>query len=90
MGNQLDTAFTQRRGERRADPVLGALIDVAIAYRLNLGPGVAAAFMRETGVAPALARRVLDGLATLRATTPRRRSGAALPVLFSDTTGTEC
>lgn len=85
MGSHVDTAFTERRGERRADPVLGALIDVAIAYRLNLGAGVAAAFLRETGVAPALAQRVLDGLATQRSTTPRRRSGTVLPVLFPDT-----
>jgi len=85
MGKHVNTALTERRGERRADPVLGALIDVAIAYRINLGAGVAAAFLRETGVSPALARRVLDGLATQRATTPRRRGAATLPVLFDDT-----
>jgi hypothetical protein len=84
MGNHVNTALTERRGERRVDPVLGALIDVAIVYRLNLGAAVAAAFLRETGVSPVLARRVLDGLATQRSTTPRRRTGAALPVLFPD------
>ncbi|MFC5512326.1 hypothetical protein ACFPOU_14465 [Massilia jejuensis] len=76
----MENALTERRGERRADPVLGALIDVAIAYRANLGPAVAAAFLRETGVPAALARRVLEGSATTRATTPRRWSARAAPM----------
>ncbi len=65
--------FVERRQERRVDPVLATLIDVAIAYRVNLGDRVAAAFMRETGVPSHLAQRVLDGLATMRMTAPRRR-----------------
>jgi hypothetical protein len=68
----VDNAFMQRQRERRADPVLGAEIDVAIACRDKLGPGVAAAFLRETGVPDALARRVLDCHARLRSTLPRR------------------
>jgi hypothetical protein len=81
----VDTALTNRGGERRADPVLGALIDVAIAYRINLGARVAAAFLRETGVSDTLARRVLDGSATVRSITPRRRNGFAVSVLLTGT-----
>ena len=58
--------------DRRADPMLATLIDVAIAYRENLGCRVAQAFLLETGVPPALAMRVLDGSASMRATVPRR------------------
>jgi hypothetical protein len=70
----VENALIERRGERRADPVLGALIDVAIAYRQNLGPEVAAALLRETGVPAAVAQRVLDQRAIVRSTTPRRRA----------------
>lgn len=76
-----NTTLNERRGERRADPVLGALVDVAIAYRINLGPGVAAAFLRETGVPGTLAQRVLEGGAMLRSTVPRRRASPVLPGL---------
>ena len=68
-----NSGVVRRQPERRADPVLGALIDVAIAYRDNLGSGVAEAFMRETGVSEALARRVLDRSARQRTVVPRRR-----------------
>ena len=64
--------FVQRRPERRADPILSTLVDVAIAYRENLGARVAEAFLRETGVPGPLAQRVLDGSAKTRTTTPRR------------------
>ncbi|MFC5462309.1 hypothetical protein [Massilia niabensis] len=66
-------AFRERQGDRRADPVLGALIDVAIAYRDNLGSRVAEAFLRETGVPEAVAQRVLDRSARQRTLVPRRR-----------------
>ena len=75
----MENTLIERRAERRANPVLGALIDVAVAYRQNLGPGVAAALLRETGVPAAVAQRVLDRRAVVRSTTPRRR--AAQPVL---------
>jgi hypothetical protein len=78
----VNNALIVRQGERRADPALGALIDVAISYRENLGPEVAAALLRETGVPAALAQRVLDRRATLRSTTPRRR--AAPPACQED------
>ena len=64
--------FVERRQERRADPILATLVDVAIAYRDNLGVRVAQAFLLETGVPGPLAQRVLDGSAKSRATTPRR------------------
>lgn len=64
--------FMERQQDRRADPILATLVDVAIAYRENLGCRVAEAFMRETGVPAALAQRVLDGSASQRATVPRR------------------
>jgi len=64
--------FVERQQERRADPIMATLVDVAIAYRENLGVRVAEAFLRETGVPGPLARRVLDGSATKRAPTPRR------------------
>lgn len=67
----------ERPGDRRADPVLGAIVDVAIAYRDNLGARVAEAFMRETGVPEAVARRVLDHCARQRTLVPRRRPRAA-------------
>ena len=64
--------MTGRHMDRRADPILATLIDVAIAYRENLGFRVAQAFLLEAGVPPALAMRVLDSSASMRATTPRR------------------
>ena len=64
--------FVKRRQERRTDPILATLVDVAIAYRDNLGCRVAQAFLQETGVPEALAKRVLDGTARMRATVPRR------------------
>ena len=70
----MENALTERRGERRADPVLATMIDVAIAYRVNLGWRVAQAFMHETGVPAALAMQVLCGTACLRSTVPRRRT----------------
>lgn len=70
--------FIQRGRERRGDPLLATLVDVAIAYRDNLGAHVAQAFMRETGVPEALAGRVLAGAATARATAPRRWSPRAV------------
>lgn len=69
----MDDSFAGSRRERRADPVLGALVDVAIAYRDNLGMRVAAAFMRETHVPDAVAQRVLDLSAHQRTPVPRRR-----------------
>lgn len=66
--------FIERGQERRADPILSTLVDVAIAYRENVGARVAEAFLRETGVPDPLAQRVLDGSAKTRATTPRRWS----------------
>ena len=74
----VENAFTERpfkarRKDRRADPVLGALVDVAISYRENLGCRVAEAFLRETGVPDALVRRVLDRSARQRSVVPRRR-----------------
>jgi hypothetical protein len=69
---QLDLGYLPRAPERRVDPLLATLIDVAIAYRDNVGPRVAEAFLRETGVAPALACRVLEGQASQRARLPRR------------------
>ena len=74
----VENALTERRGDRRADPILATLVDVAIAYRDNLGFTVAQAFLRETGVPEALAKRVLDGTASARATVPRRRAGQTL------------
>lgn len=72
-------AGRKRPGDRRADPVLGAIVDVAIAYRDNLGARVAEAFMRETGVPEAVARRVLDHCARQRTLVPQRRPRAAAP-----------
>lgn len=69
----MDDSFAGSSRERRADPVMGALVDVAIAYRDNLGMTVAAAFLRETRVPDAVAQRVLDRTAQQRATAPRRR-----------------
>lgn len=62
-----------RQEERRSNAVLGAVVDVAIAYRDNLGPRVAEAFMRETRVPDAVAQRVLNRTAHQRASVPRRR-----------------
>lgn len=62
----------ERKQERRTDPILATLVDVAIAYRDNLGVRVAQAFLRETGVPAPLAQRVLDGTARPRSTMPRR------------------
>ena len=64
--------FVRRGQERRTDPILATLVDVAIAYRDNLGCRVAQAFLHETGVPEALAQRVLAGSARLRSTIPRR------------------
>jgi hypothetical protein len=64
--------FVERKQERRADPIMATLVDVAIAYRENLGVRVAEAFLGETGVPGPLAQRVLDGSARTRATMPRR------------------
>ena len=64
--------FVERKRERRMDPIQATLIDVAIAYRENLGCRVAESFLRETGVPDVLTQRVLDGSATRRATAPRR------------------
>ena len=77
----MENALIERQGERRADPVLGALIDVAIAYRDNLGCRVAQAFLQETGVPDALALRVLAGAARTRATVPRRWAPRAVQAL---------
>jgi hypothetical protein len=66
--------FRERAPERRTDPILATLVDVAIAYRENLGDRVAHAFLHETGVPDALAKRVLDGSASVRATVARRRT----------------
>ena len=75
----MDDSVAGSRRERRADPALGALIDVAIAYRDNLGMTVAAAFMRETRVPDAVAQRVLDRTAQQRTPSPRRRFLRAEP-----------
>lgn len=72
-------SFVERGQERRVDPVLATLVDVAIAYRVNLGDRVATAFMRETGVPSHLAQRVLDGSATMRTMAPRRRAPQGMP-----------
>ena len=74
----MDNALRERRGDRRADPILATLVDVAIAYRDNVGSGVAQAFLRETGVPETLAQRVLNGSASMRSTIPRRRIAHAL------------
>lgn len=68
----------ERQMERRVDPILATLIDVAIAYRENLGCRVAQAFLHETCVPPALAMHVLDGSASMRSTVPRRWTQRAL------------
>ena len=72
-------SFTERCRERRADPVLGALVDVAIAYRDNVGRKVAEAFLRETGVPETVALRVLNRSAQQRAMTPRRWTAQVFP-----------
>jgi hypothetical protein len=72
-------AFVERGQERRIDPVLGAVVDVAIAYLENLGCQVAEAFLRETGVPGAVARRVLDRSARQRTLVPRRWTTRAAP-----------
>lgn len=69
----MDDSFASNRPERRSDPVLGALVDVAIAYRDNLGMAVATAFLRETRVPDAVAQRVIDCVAHQRTPVPRRR-----------------
>ena len=68
-----DFFASSRQGERRSDAVLGAVVDVAIAYRDNLGLRVAEAFMRETRVPDAVVQRVLDRTAHQRTSVPRRR-----------------
>jgi hypothetical protein len=66
-----------RQEERRSNAVLGAVVDVAIAYHDNLGPRVAEAFMRETRVPDAVAQRVLNRTAHQRTSVPRRRLARA-------------
>jgi hypothetical protein len=73
----MDDSFASSLRERRADPVLGALVDVAIAYRDNLGMSVAAAFLRETRVPDAVAQRVIDRTVHQRTPVPRRRLARA-------------
>jgi hypothetical protein len=68
----LDKLLQERRQERRIDPMLATLVDVALAYRENLGSEVAQAFMRETGVPAPLVQRVLAGSARQRSGVPRR------------------
>ena len=68
-----DFFASSRQGERRSDAVLGAVVDVAIAYRDNLGLRVAEAFMRETRVPDAVVQRVLNRTAHQRTSVPRRR-----------------
>lgn len=68
----MDKPLKERRHERRIDPMLATLVDVALAYRENLGREVAQAFMRETGVPAALVQRVLAGAARQRSGLPRR------------------
>jgi hypothetical protein len=68
-----DFCANGRQEERRTDAVLGAVVDVAIAYRDNLGLRVAEAFMRETRVPDAVAQRVLNRTAHQRTSVPRRR-----------------
>lgn len=68
----MDNPFVERQPERRSDPMLATLVDVALAYRENLGQRVAEAFMRETGVPGSLMQRVLAGAARQRAALPRR------------------
>jgi hypothetical protein len=68
-----DFFASSRQDERRSDAVLGAVVDVAIAYRDNLGLRVAEAFMRETRVPDAVAQRVLNRTAHQRTSVPRRR-----------------
>ncbi|MGJ9420592.1 hypothetical protein ACHAC9_22985 [Massilia sp. CMS3.1] len=80
----MNNALKDRQMDRRADPILATLIDVAIAYRENLGCRVAQAFLHETGVPPALAMRVLAGSARMRATVPRRWSARAVHDLTPD------
>ncbi|MDB5746974.1 MAG: hypothetical protein JWP72_1822 [Massilia sp.] len=77
-----ENAFVERRQDRRIDPVLGAVVDVAIAYRENLGYRVAEAFLGETGVPGPVARRVLARSARQRSLVPRRRTPrvASVPV----------
>lgn len=68
----MNKPFVERRQDRRTDPMLATLVDVAIAYRDNLGWRVAEAFMLETGVPATLVRRVLERSASQRASVPRR------------------
>ncbi len=69
----MDDVFASRQKERRSNAVLGAVVDVAIAYRDNLGVRVAQAFLRETLVPDAVAERVLNCTAQQRTAVPRRR-----------------
>ena len=68
-----DSFANSRQDERRSDAVLGAIVDVAIAYRDNLGMRVAEAFLRETRVPDTVAQRVLNRTAHQRTSVPRRR-----------------
>jgi hypothetical protein len=68
-----DFFASSRHEERRSDAVLGAIVDVAIAYRDNLGMRVAEAFLRETRVPDTVAQRVLNRTAHQRTSVPRRR-----------------
>jgi hypothetical protein len=72
-----DFFASSRQEERRCDAVLGAVVDVAIAYRDNLGMRVAEAFMRETRVPDTVAQRVLNRTAHQRTSVPRRRLARA-------------
>ena len=68
-----DFCADSRQEDRRTNAVLGAVVDVAIAYRDNLGMRVAEAFMRETRVPDTVAQRVLNCTAHQRTAVPRRR-----------------
>lgn len=77
----MDKPLKERRQERRIDPMLATLVDVALAYRENLGSEVAQAFMRETGMPAALVQRVLAGAARQRSGVPRRWTLRGVPDL---------
>ena len=83
----MDNPFVERQPERRSDPMLATLVDVALAYRENLGARVAEAFMRETGVPGPLMQRVLAGAAGQRASLPRRWAPRAVQDLHPQVDG---
>lgn len=80
----VEKPFKERRQERRIDPMLATLVDVAIAYHENLGWQVAQAFMRETGVPAALVQNVLTGAARQRSCVLRRWTPRAVAEPFVD------